>query len=136
MRPVRAIALLLTASLGLCAAAAAQTPAPAPAYDPRAAFAETDTNRDGAVDYHEFVERITEVYYFSDTDKDGQLEPGEGVTVLVISGNLLGADGNGDGHLTVHEFLRVRLQNFNAADTNKDGLLSVDEVVTVYQSKP
>ncbi|MGH7789422.1 MAG: hypothetical protein ACRERC_21300 [Candidatus Binatia bacterium] len=136
MRLVRTTVILFTASVGLGAAAVAQTPAAAPVYDPRAAFAETDTNQDGAVDHHEFIERLTEVYYFNDTDKDGRLEPGEGTAVLVVTDTLLGADGNGDGHLTVHEFLRVRLHNFNAADTNKDGLLSVDEVVTVYEAKP
>jgi Ca2+-binding EF-hand superfamily protein len=136
MRPVRAPVIVFIASLGLSAAAVAQTPVAAPAYDPRVAFAETDTNKDGAVDYHELIERITEVYYFNDTDKDGRLEPGEGTAVLVVTDHLLGADGDGDGHLTVHELLRARLQSFTVADTNKDGLLSVDEVVTVYESKP
>ena len=42
-----------------------------PVTDPRSAFEATDKNRDGEIDHAEFQNRITEVFYFADQDKDG-----------------------------------------------------------------
>jgi Ca2+-binding EF-hand superfamily protein len=131
-RPQRLMigAALLLAS-GLAGAARAQTPKPT--YDPRAAFAETDTNHDGAVDHEEFLERITEVFYAADVNKDGVLTPVEVTATLTETANLGAADSNGNGTLTLHEFLRARLKDYDQADTNGDGLLDLDEVIKIYQ---
>jgi Ca2+-binding EF-hand superfamily protein len=131
MRTASAVTLACTIGLLLGSAAAAQTPAPA--YDPRAAFAQADTNKDGYIDYEEFIARMTEVYYLHDTNRDGSLSVEEARATLTETGNLDDADTNGDGHLTLHEFLRARLQDFNDADTNNDGLLSLEEVLVVYE---
>lgn len=133
MRIIRTSTLSLAVGLAIATAAAAQTPKPA--YDPRAAMAESDANKDGYVDYHEFIERLTEVYYLNDANKDGSLSTGEAASAMIVTDNLLVADSNGDGRITVHEFLRARVDDFQDADTDKDGLLSIEEVVTVYERK-
>lgn len=125
-----AIAALIVA---MAATARAQTPTPA--YDPRAAFAETDANHDGAIDHEEFIERMTEVFYRADVNKDGKLGPEEVQATLVQTSNLSNADSNKDGSLTLHEFIRARLKDYDRVDTNGDGLLEIDEVVSVYETK-
>lgn len=122
--------VLLTA-----AGAGAQAPTP-PTYDPRAAFAETDTNHDGAIDHEEFVARMAEVFYRADVDKNGKLSSVEIVETLVQTSNLSAADTNKDGSLSLHEFTRARMLDYEQVDTNDDGLLEIDEVVSVYETKP
>ena len=105
-----------------------------PAYDPRAAFAETDTDKNGVVDRGEFNARIVEVFYFADSDKDGTLTPEEQKR-LVFPEDFKTVDKNSDGRLTLREFLRVRFVDFDVADTNEDGVLSVEEVVAAFEGK-
>ena len=119
---------------GAAFAQAAQ-PAAKPTYDPRTAFTETDTNHDGAVDREEFEQRLTEVFYAADVNKDGTLSSQEVTATLVQTESLGAADSNHDGKLTLHEFLRARSQDFEQADTNDDGLLEVDEVVNAYETR-
>jgi Ca2+-binding EF-hand superfamily protein len=126
-----AIAAALLLAGGLAGAARAQTPKPT--YEPRTAFAEADTNHDGAVDHEEFIDRMSEVFYAADVNKDGVLTPVEVTATLTETSNLSAADSNGDGVLTLHEFLRARLKDYDQADTNRDGLLELDEVITIYQ---
>lgn len=125
-----AIVLLL---VGVAAGARAQSPTP-PSYDPRAAFAETDTNHDGAVDHEEFIERMTEVFYRADLNKDGKLTSTEVTATLVQTENLSSADSDKSGTLTLHEFMRARMKDYEQADTNGDGLLEIDEVVSAYET--
>ena len=126
-------ALLLAVALvgGVALAQASQ-----PAYDPRAAFAETDTNHDGAIDHEEFLERMTEVFYRADVNKDGVLTVDEVSATLVQTPNLTAADGNHDGKLTLHEFLSARFKDYDQVDTNGNGLLELDEVVNAYEKVP
>jgi EF hand len=128
---VAALGTVLLAALVVPAAVQAQ-PNP-PAYDPRTAFQEADTNHDGAVDHAEFVTRMTEVFFFADTDKDGVLSAAEAPATLVQTSNPSAADSNHDGQMTVHTFLHARMQDYEQADTNDDGLLELDEVVDAYQ---
>jgi len=104
-----------------------------PQYDPRAAFSETDTNHDGAIDHEEFDDRMADVFYLGDVNRDGVLSPAECSATLVQSENLTSADSNHDGGLTLHEFMRVREREYDRVDTNADGLLELDEVVTVFE---
>jgi Ca2+-binding EF-hand superfamily protein len=125
----------ITAALLLAGAVAGPAGAQAtrPTYDPRAAFSETDTNQDGAVDYEEFTDRMAEVFFLADTNKDGALSPAECSATLVQTENLTAADSNHNGQLTMHEFMRVRLKEYDKVDTNADGLLELEEVVDVYE---
>jgi Ca2+-binding EF-hand superfamily protein len=104
-------------------------------YDPRAAFAESDTNKDGSIDLAEFHARLVEVFYNADTNKDGVLDIDE-YKRLPLSGDFEEADADHNGSLTLHEFIRIRYREFEAADKNDDGELSVDEVVAAYEGRP
>jgi len=103
-------------------------------YDPRAAFTETDLNKDGLVDLGEFHARIVEVFYGADTNKDGYLEVDE-LGRLPLSEPIDKIDRNGDGKVDLHEFVRIRVHQFLDADGNDDVELSLDEVVTAYEGK-
>lgn len=127
-------AIALTAALALlAAAAAAAAQAAEPRYEPRAAFAESDTSRDEVVDHGEFVTRMTDVFYEADADKNGVLTPEEAKRTLTVTENVRGADSNGDGKLTLHEFMRARLRDYDQADKNANGVLELDEVIDVYE---
>jgi len=102
--------------------------------DPRAAFAETDTDGNGLVDLSEFHARLVDIFYLRDTNKDGYLSPDE-FAQLVFPEGFKEADLNGDGRISLHEFVAVRFRQFEAADTNHDGELSLDEVLAVYQGR-
>jgi len=130
-RPQLLIAAVLWLALPLAAPrAGAQAQ---PTYDPRAAFRETDTNHDGAVDHAEFEERMADVFFMADVNKDGSLSPSECSATLVQTENITAADSNHDGKLTLHEFERARLKEYDQTDTNADGLLELDEVVGAYE---
>jgi Ca2+-binding EF-hand superfamily protein len=105
-----------------------------PPYDPRAAFGETDANRDGEIDREEFHERIVEVFYSADRNKDGFLEVEE-QKQLVFPEDFRDQDRDHDGRISMREFLRVRLADYDKADTDDDGSLSLDEVVVAYERK-
>jgi Ca2+-binding EF-hand superfamily protein len=104
-----------------------------PSYDPRTAFSESDFNHDGQIDHVEFDERMTDVFFHADANKDGVLSPNECRATLVQSESLDTVDSNHDGTLTLHEFTRAREVDFEQADTNDDGVLKIDEVVTIYE---
>ena len=110
---------------------AAQQGSP-PIIEPRAAHAATDKNHDGEIDHAEFQERIIEVFYFADKDKDGLVKPGE-LKTFDEAELFENADKNGDGKLSLKEFVAARFQNFEDADTDKNGTLSVDEVVAEFE---
>ena len=125
--------LVLTTALAL-AGSAARADAPTKAYDPRAAFAEADTDHDGQIDREEFQERIVEVFYSADRNKDGFLDV-EKVQLLVFPDDFKDEDRDHDGHISMREFLRVRQHDYDQADSDDDGFLSLDEVVAVYEKK-
>jgi Ca2+-binding EF-hand superfamily protein len=103
-------------------------------YDPRAAFAEADENHDGVIDHAEYQDRITEVFYSADKNKDGYLEVEE-MKLLVFPDDFKADDKDADGRVSLREFLRVRFRDFTSSDRNDDGVLEVDEVVTAYEGK-
>jgi Ca2+-binding EF-hand superfamily protein len=131
---MRSTWMLVLAAVFLSAADAARAEEAQQKYDPRAAFAETDTNHDGIVDRQEFDVRIVEVFYRADVNKDGFLSAEE-IARLTFPDDMKNADSNGDGRISLHEFERVRELDFETADRNKDGVLSVDEVIAVYEVK-
>ena len=103
--------------------------------DPKAAFAQTDENRDGRIDREEFQHRVVEIFYFGDIDKDGYLTQQELVAAVVFPDDFTDADRSGDGRISLYEFIQVRFANFDEVDADDDGVLSVDEVVATYDSK-
>ncbi len=99
-----------------------------PPHDPRAAHAATDRNHNGEINPEEFEERITQIFYFADVDKDGFVTAGQ---LMAFDEELLfaTADIDGDSRLSLSEFLAARFENFREADTDGSDSLSVEEVV-------
>jgi Ca2+-binding EF-hand superfamily protein len=106
---------------------------PAKSHDPRAAFSETDKNKDGTIDREEFHQRVMEIFFFGDTDKDGYLSQAELVAVVVFPDDFADADRNGDGRYSYPEFVHVRFVTFEEVDEDDDGQLSVEEVLDAYE---
>lgn len=120
-----AILLTLLAALPFAARATAAGPED---YDVEAAYAEADANKDGQVEINEYYDRLVEVYFHVDADKNGTLSPQEYDAAVVIHEDFAQVDTNGDGVIDRREFIRARLPLFTASDADKDGALSLDEV--------
>lgn len=131
---MRVAAILIVATGIALVASRARADDAARKHDPRAAFAETDTNHDGFVDHEEFHLRITEVFYSADGNKDGFLDPKE-LKQLAFPDDFTAHDKDENGRVSMHEFLRVRFKDYDAADQNHDGVLSLDEVVAAFEGK-
>jgi len=125
---------LLIAGAALVLASAARGEDQGKSFDPRAAFAEADTNGDGYIDLAEFHARLIEIFFNADTNKDGFLSPDE-YKQLPFSGDFKDADTNGDGRISLHEFVAIRFRQFTEADTDRDGQLSLDEVLDAYAGR-
>ena len=100
----------------------------APAYDVKKAFAETDKNGDGEIEIDEFHERLVDIFFLGDVDKDGFLSEQEFMAVVVIKEDFAKVDKNGDGKVSMQELVSARLPLFIAIDTDKSGTLSLAEV--------
>lgn len=120
MRPLRAARVLLAAAL-------AANSVPARAGDATRSFAESDRNRDGAVDRREMERRALEVFHFADNEKDGYLGRDE-FDALVLEDDFAAVDSDGDGRVTTREFVAARVRDFDAADADRDGTLRADEL--------
>ena len=124
-RPVLFSRLLLLAALLLPGGAFA----PARAAEQGEDFAITDRNSDGFIDRGEFHQRMVELFFFADADRDGRLLPAE--LPGVPADAFRGADRDGNGVLDLAEFTQARAVDFGQADSNGDGLLSRIEVDAV-----
>jgi len=95
----------------------------------------TDLDGDDRIDIKEYHHRITDVYFFLDTDKDGKL------TVVEIQRSMPNldadqvgnADVNGDNIITIYEFRYVLYKDFEAMDKNQDGSLDMQEMKTTVE---
>lgn len=109
--------------------------APQAGYDVEAAFAETDTNNDGSIEIDEFFDRLVEIYFHGDADKNGTLSPDEFAKAVVVQQEFGSVDRNGDGVIDRREFVRARLPVFMQADLDKDGALSLAEVKAALEGR-
>lgn len=131
---MRVTGILIVAAWLVLAGSFAGADDQAKKYDPRVAFAEADTNHDGVIDHEEFHERIVEVFYSADGNKDGFLDAVE-LKRLTFPDDFTADDKDRDGRVSMREFLRVRFRDYEAADTDDDGVLSLDEVIVAYEGK-
>jgi len=120
VRIVHLIAAL--AALGLAAPVQSDSP-----DDLETAFDEVDLNNDGVIDEYEFRQRMTEVFFFKDVDRDGFLTTDEvdGIDDAAFAA----ADTDGDGRLSLAEYLEARMADFHSADVDGEGVLTRDEVL-------
>jgi Ca2+-binding EF-hand superfamily protein len=96
-----------------------------------------DKNGDGQIDREEYFERITEVFFLADANKDGYLEMSE-ILAAVPDANperIKSADTNGDGKIDLHELQNALSKDFDRADLNGDGVLDKDEVQQMLNQK-
>ena len=99
------------------------------AQDASANYHVTDRDDNAKIDRQEYQQRIIDVFYFADQNKDGVVTIEELVVIETADpAAFKKADKNGDGKLTVAEFVEYRMLDFDAADVDKDGYLSVVEV--------
>ncbi|HEX7127087.1 MAG TPA: hypothetical protein VF406_15110 [Thermodesulfobacteriota bacterium] len=119
--------LALSMVLVLAAATTSSTAGERPASsDMRSAYGATDRNGDNRVDREEFHQRMVEVFFFEDADKDGSLTDGELADVEARAFRM--ADRDGNGTLSMYEFLDARFEDFEGADRDGDGTLTIQEV--------
>jgi len=120
------------ASLAVVCAARAETSAN---YDVQAAFDQTDANKDGVIEIDEYFDRLVEIFFHGDADKNGTLSPEEFAKAVVLQDPFSEVDRDGDGKVDRKEFVRARLPIFQAADTDKDGGLSLAEVKAALSAR-
>jgi Ca2+-binding EF-hand superfamily protein len=97
----------------------------------------TDLDGDDRIDLEEYRDRITDVYFFLDANKDGKL------TVVEIQRSfpnldpavIDNADVNGDTIITIYEFRYVLYKDFDMMDKNNDGSLDKQEMKTAVEEK-
>jgi Ca2+-binding EF-hand superfamily protein len=128
---MRTYLLIAAVLLGALSAVAA----PALCAEPMNAAATmilVDRNRDGRIDREEYHQRMTEVFYFADLDKDGKVTHAELTTVTVVDPEAFkNADRDGDGKHSVYEFLYIVHRDFDVADKNQDGVLDMQELIVL-----
>ena len=126
---------LVLGTAALCLLIAAAAPG-ASAQSEGEPFSLTDIDKNGRIDRSEYQERMVEVFYFADRNKDGVVTVEElAVVETVDPAAFRAADKNGEGRLTVEEFVAYRMGDFDAADKNKDGVLTFEEVQTWTASR-
>jgi Ca2+-binding EF-hand superfamily protein len=92
-------------------------------------MATSDKNQDGRIDREEYLQRMTEVFFFIDADKDGSLT----ITEIEAAGKVdperfMAADRDGNQTLSLREYLNALNNDFDAADSDKDGTLDMEEL--------
>jgi hypothetical protein len=127
-RTFRGIALLL--AFAWAPTALAQNGRPLES-DPDVAHRAADTNGDGGIDHAEYQQRMIEVFYFADGDRDGYLVGIE----IVRTGreNPAAGDTNHDDRVSLSEFMDEAFDRFDQADTDDNEVLTIEEVRAAYQ---
>jgi len=97
--------------------------------DATTTMAIADKNGDERIDREEYHQRMTEVFFFADVDKDGELTLTEiQVVEAVTPERFYAVDQNGSQTLTVYEYIYALHIDFEAADRNNDGTLDLEEL--------
>jgi Ca2+-binding EF-hand superfamily protein len=88
-----------------------------------------DKNGDHHIDREEYYQRMTEVFFFIDTDKDGSLTEAEIEVVEKMDPRRFEAADRDKNHsLSLDEYQEALSKDFEEADRNKDGTLDMEEL--------
>ncbi len=100
-----------------------------PRLDAAATMAISDKNGDHRIDREEYNQRMTDVFFFADTDKDGKLTITEiQVFEEIDPQRFVAADRDDSQTLSIYEYLNALHNDFETADTDKDGTLDMEEL--------
>ena len=106
-----------------------------PSAGQQAMWDNVDKNKDGVIDRIEFLEAMTDAFFFVDADKDGQLTLTEIRTVAetLDAKQFEDADRDKNGKLSIYEYENALSKDFDTADTNMDGKVTVEEFKLLRQ---
>jgi Ca2+-binding EF-hand superfamily protein len=97
--------------------------------DATSTMAITDKNGDERIDREEYHQRLTEVFFFVDTDKDGNLIIAEIQVIEEVDLQRFKAvDRDGSQNLSIYEYHYALHKDFEAADKDEDGTLDMEEL--------
>jgi len=107
-----------------------------PPVELQSIFNKADKNNDGHIDRIEYLSVQTEVFFFTDADKDGFLTVVEIRKVSPLDQKTFeAADRDKDGKLSMDEFLGAVSKDFDQADKDGSGKMSFDELMGAMQPK-
>jgi Ca2+-binding EF-hand superfamily protein len=97
--------------------------------DTAATMAIADKNGDSRIDREEYHQRMTDVFFFADMDKDGNLTITEIRLVEDVDPQAFNAaDRDGNQSLSIYEYHYVLHKDFDVADRNSDGTIDMEEL--------